>query len=167
MNNLMFLGAKSCGKSTIMNSLCRLLIEKGYRTSSFNTQDDIPMEVIAQYRGEYDSILLEASELIDVNIADMADASVVLVGDIERGGVFAVLYGMYVLLKGRRISGFLINKFRGDDRILKPGLKFLEEKTGVPFLGVIPYVSAEDDFIDIFRMSVELDLMSKILGVDL
>ncbi|MFC1786655.1 hypothetical protein ACFLY8_01290 [Halobacteriota archaeon] len=167
MNNLMFLGAKSCGKSTIMDSLCRLLIEKGYRVFSFNTQDDIPMEFIAQFRGEYDSVLLEASELTDVNIADMADASVVLVGDIERGGVFAVLYGMYVLLKGRCISGFLINKFRGDDRILTPGLKFLEEKTGVPFLGLIPYVSEEDEFIEIFRMSVEFDLMSKILGVDL
>ena len=167
MNNLMFLGAKGCGKSTIMDSLCRLLIEKGYRVFSFNTQDETPMEVIAQSPGEYDSILVEASELIDVNIANMADASVVLVGDIERGGVFAVLYGMYVLLKNRRLSGFLINKFRGDEKILKPGLKFLEEKTGVPFLGVIPYVSAGDEFIDIFRMSVELDLMSKILDVNL
>ena len=167
MNNLMLLGAKGCGKSTIMDSLCRLLIEKGYRVFSFNTQDETPMEVIAQSPGEYDSILVEASELIDVNIANMADASVVLVGDIERGGVFAVLYGMYVLLKNRRLSGFLINKFRGDEKILKPGLKFLEEKTGVPFLGVIPYVSVGDEFIDIFRMSVELDLMSKILDVNL
>ncbi|NYT01123.1 MAG: AAA family ATPase [Methanocellales archaeon] len=167
MNNLIFLGAKSCGKSKIMDSLCILLIEKGCRLFCFNAQDVIPMEAIAQSRGRYDSILVEASELTDVNIADMADTSIVLVGDIERGGVFAVLYGMYVLLKGRHISGFLINKFRGDDQILKPGLKFLEEKTGVPFLGLIPYVSAEDNFIDILRMSVELDLISKILGVDI
>ncbi len=167
MNKLMLLGAKSCGKSTILNSLSRLLSEKGYRAFSLNTQDKIPMERIAQSRGEYDSILVEASELIDLNIADMADASVVLIGDIERGGVFAVLYGTYILLKNRRVSGFLINKFRGDDKILTPGLRFLEEKTGVPFLGVIPYVSAEDEFIEIFRMSVKLDLMSKILGVDL
>ena len=167
MNNLMFLGAKSCGKSTIVDALRRLLNEKGYRVFFLNKQDDNPMEVIAQSRCEYDCVLLEGSELADVEIADMADASVVLIGDIERGGVFAVLYGMYALLKGRRISGFLINKFRGDDKILTSGLNFLEEKTGVPFLGVIPYVSAGGEFIEIFRMAVDLDIMSKILGVDL
>ncbi len=169
MNNLMFLGAKGCGKSTIINSLNRLLSEKGYRVLSLNTQDEIPREMIAQSRDEYNSVLVEASELTYVNIEDMSDASIVLVGDIEKGGVFAVLYGTYVLLKDRHVSGFLINKFRGDDKILKPGLKLLQEKTGVPFLGVIPYVSTGDEFIEIeiFRMSVELDLMSKILGVEL
>lgn len=165
MNNMMFLGAKSCGKSTIMDALRTLLSEKGYSVALLNKHDSIE-ETIAQSRCEHDCILLEGAELVDMKIADMADASVVLVGDIERGGVFAVLYGMYALLKGQRISGFLINKFRGDSKILAPGLRFLEEKTGVPFVGVIPYVSA-NEFTEIFRMSLELDVISKILGVDL
>ncbi|HIH36589.1 MAG TPA: AAA family ATPase [Methanocellales archaeon] len=172
MNNLMFLGAKSCGKSTIMNSLRRLLSEKGYRVFTLNKQDYTSMEVrgqslCGQSLCKYDYILLEGDELTDVKIADMVDASIVLVGDIERGGVFAVLYGMYALLNGQRVSGFLINKFRGDDTILMSGLKFLEEKTGVPFLGVIPYVSDMDDFIEVFRRAVEPDVMSQILGVNL
>ncbi|MDI6902223.1 MAG: AAA family ATPase [Methanocellales archaeon] len=166
MNNIMFLGAKRCGKSTIIDALRTLLSEKGYSVVPLNKHDSIE-EVIAQSQCEYDCILLEGAELADVKIADMADASVVLVGDIERGGVFAVLYGTYALLKGQRISGFLVNKFRGDGKLLEPGLLFLEEKTGVPFVGVVPYVSARDEFIEIFRMSVELDVISKILGADL
>ncbi|MDD2777489.1 MAG: AAA family ATPase [Methanocellales archaeon] len=167
MNNLMFLGAKSCGKSTIMNSLHRLLSESGYRVFTLDKRDYTSIEMIGQSLCKYDCILIEGDELTDVKIADMVDASVVLVGDIERGGVFAVLYGMYALLNGQRVSGFLINKFRGDDAILMSGLKFLEEKTGVPFLGIIPHISDMDDFIEVFRGAVEPDVMSQILGVNL
>ncbi len=167
MNNLMFLGVKSCGKSTIINSLRRLLSERGYCVLSLTKQDYTSIEVIKQSLCEYDCILMEGDELTDAKIADMVDASIVLVGDIERGGVFAVLYGTYALLKSSRISGFLVNKFRGDDKILMSGLMFLEEKTGVPFLGLIPYVSDMDDFIEVFWRALEPDWMSQILGVNL
>ncbi|MDD2665947.1 MAG: AAA family ATPase [Methanocellales archaeon] len=167
MNNLMFLGAKSCGKSTIIASLRRLLSERGYCVFTLNKRDYASMGAIGRLLHKYDCILLEGDELTDVKIADMFDASIVLVGDIERGGVFAVLYGMYALLNGQRVSGFLVNKFRGDDTILMPGLTFLEEKTGVPFLGVIPYVSDMEDFVEVFRRAVEPDLISQILGVNL
>jgi len=69
---------------------------------------------------------------------------VVLVGDIERGGVFASLYGTVQLLAEddqKRIKGFIINNFRGDEKLLEPGLTQLEELTGIPVLGVIPYVN--------------------------
>lgn len=164
MNNMMFLGAKSCGKSTIIDALHKLLSEKGYSVALFDGHE-ASQEAIAQLLYKHDCIILEGADLANMRIADMADASVVLVGDIEIGGVFAVLYGAYALLKGQRISGFLINKFRGERKILELGLKFLEEKTGVPVLGIIPYTSTE--FIGVFRASVDLDAISKILGADL
>ena len=71
-----------------------------------------------------------------------------LVGDIDRGGVFAALYGTIMLLdeaERRRIRGVVINKFRGDVEILKPGLKMLEDLTGIPVLGVVPYLPLELD----------------------
>lgn len=86
--------------------------------------------------------------LIDVDIVNMAmakhaKAPVVLVGDIDKGGVFASLYGTVKLLgrDSRHIKGFVINKFRGDRAILDPGLKMIFDKTGKPVIGVLPYLS--------------------------
>jgi adenosylcobyric acid synthase len=101
----------------------------------------------------YDVIVLEGAgspaeiNLMDVDIVNMAAAKlakapVYLVGDIDKGGVFASLYGTVKLL-GRdssRIRGFIINKFRGDPAILDPGLDMISRKTGKPVIGVLPYV---------------------------
>jgi adenosylcobyric acid synthase len=102
---------------------------------------------------KYDVILIEGAgspaeiNLMDVDIVNMAvaghaKAPVLLVGDIDRGGVFASLYGTVKLLGrySKRIKGFLINKFRGDLSILKPGLDMIHEKTGIPVVGVLPYI---------------------------
>jgi adenosylcobyric acid synthase len=73
--------------------------------------------------------------------ARVADAAVVLVGDIDRGGVFAHLYGTWGLLEDadrRRVRGFVLNRFRGDPELLTPAPQLLEERTGVPTLGVLP-----------------------------
>jgi adenosylcobyric acid synthase len=85
--------------------------------------------------------------LMDVDIVNMAmarhaKAPVLLVGDIDKGGVFASLYGTVKLLgrDSRRIKAFVINKFRGDAAILKPGLDMISRRTGVPVVGVLPYV---------------------------
>ncbi len=99
----------------------------------------------------HDVVVLEGAgspaevNLLDRDIANMwmaerADAPVLLVGDIERGGVFASLLGTWLLVpQATRIRGFLINKFRGDASLLTPGLEFLRQRTGVPVLGVVPY----------------------------
>ena len=81
-------------------------------------------------------------------MAELSDSPAILVGDIDRGGVFAALYGTIMLLdeaERRRIRGVVINKFRGDVEILKPGLKMLEDLTGIPVLGVVPYLPLELD----------------------
>ena len=79
---------------------------------------------------------------MNIGTARLTQAPIILVGDIERGGVFASLYGTVALLPEdvrKNVKGFIINKFRGDLEILKPGLKQLEEKTGIPVLGVLPF----------------------------
>lgn len=103
---------------------------------------------------KYDLILIEGAgspaeiNLMDADIVNMAVARhakspVLLVGDIDKGGVFASLYGTIKLLGryGNYIKAFVINKFRGDPEILNPGLKMIEKKTNKPVIGVLPYIS--------------------------
>src|SRR5262249_23601248 len=81
-------------------------------------------------------------DLTNLRMARYADAAIVLVADIERGGVFAQLVGTWELLPPEdraRVVGFVINKFRGDASLLDPGLAYLRERTGVPVLRVPPY----------------------------
>jgi len=87
-------------------------------------------------------INLMENDIVNMRMARHADASVLLAGDIDRGGVFASLFGTISLLEDYKdlIKGFIINKFRGDGEILAPGLKMLEEKTGIKALGVLPYL---------------------------
>ena len=87
-------------------------------------------------------INLRDNDIVNMGLAEMVDAPVILIGDIDRGGVFASIYGTIKLLEPEeqaRIKGFIINKFRGDVELLKPGIEMIEEKVGVPCLGVIPY----------------------------
>lgn len=102
--------------------------------------------VIIEGAGSPAEINLREGDLVNMAMAETADAPVVLVGDINLGGVFASLYGTVKLLEEneqRRIRGFIINKFRGDAELLKPGIRMIEEKIGVPGLGVVPYMDID------------------------
>ncbi len=98
--------------------------------------------IIIEGAGSPAEINLADDEVVNMSIARYARAPVILVGDIDKGGVFASLYGTIALLDGdaNYIKAFIINKFRGDLSILQPGLDMIREKTGRPVLGVIPYL---------------------------
>lgn len=114
--------------------------------------------VIIEGAGSPAEINLKKNDLVNMGLADMVDAPVVLVGDIDRGGVFAALYGTIKLLPETdqaRVKAFLINKFRGDLNILTPGIEQLESILKRPSLGVLPYtavrIDEEDSLTDRLR----------------
>jgi adenosylcobyric acid synthase len=98
--------------------------------------------IIIEGAGSPAEINLCNDEIVNMRMARHADAPVILVGDIDKGGVFASLYGTIALLDrdADYIKAFIINKFRGDLSILQPGLDMIRDKTGRPVLGVIPYL---------------------------
>ena len=117
----------------------------------------VVMESYRRLAEEYDIIVIEGAgspaeinlnheDIVNMGMAAMADAPVLLVGDIDRGGVFAQLYGTVSLLKEEeraRVKGLVINKFRGDKTILDPGVSMLEELCNIPVAGVVPYMQVE------------------------
>lgn len=95
---------------------------------------------------------------MNMGMAKIADAPVLLVGDIDRGGVFAQLIGTVMLLEPEeqaRIKGLIVNKFRGDKKILDPGITMLEERAGKPVLGVVPYADVDIEDEDSLASSLE------------
>jgi adenosylcobyric acid synthase len=99
--------------------------------------------LILEGAGSPAEINLKAHDIVNMRIAEMADATCILIGDIDRGGVFASLLGTLELLEPeerRRIKGFVINKFRGDLQLLLPGIRMIESRLGIRCLGVIPYL---------------------------
>lgn len=115
---------------------------------AYDTLADRHEVMVLEGAGSPGEVNLKQHDIVNMRMAAHAQASVLLVGDIDRGGVFAQLYGTVALQSEedrRRIKGVVVNKFRGDRAILEPGLKTLEELCGVPVAGVVPYLHVDID----------------------
>lgn len=124
---------------------CKPLILTAYK--KLEAEHDI---VIIEGAGSPAEINLNQNDIVNMGMAEMADAPVLLISDIDRGGVFAHLYGTVMLLaekERRRIKGLVINKFRGDKSLLNSGIKMIEDLLNIPVAGVIPYlnINLEDE----------------------
>jgi adenosylcobyric acid synthase len=118
------------------------------------TAMDAVLQSHQRLSGQYDAVIVEGAgspaeinlrnnDIANMGFAEAVDCPVILIADIDRGGVFAHLVGTLALLSAteqQRVVGFVINRFRGDMALLQPGLDWLEERTGKPVLGVIPYL---------------------------
>ncbi len=149
--------------------------------ASFHDYKKVAMDTVldsfSRLQNKYDSIMVEGAgspaevnlregDIANMGFAEAADVPVIIIADIDRGGVFAHLYGTLELLsesEQARVKGFVINRFRGDIRLLQSGLDWLEEKTGKPVLGVLPYLhgfnlEAEDAITEQQELSTEVKL---------
>ena len=126
------------------------VIEKTF--SEIESENDI---VVVEGAGSPAEINLRENDIVNMGLAELVDLPVSLVADIDRGGVFASLYGTVMLLsenERKRIKGLVINKFRGDKTLLDSGIEQIEKLTGIPVIGTIPYVKLnipdEDSLVD-------------------
>ena len=159
MNPILLKPSSDVGSQVIVNGEVR----GDYRAADyFRMKRSLIPDILRAYEGlaaENDILVIEgagspaeinlkADDIVNMGLAELVNAPVALVGDIDPGGVFAQLFGTVALLEERerrRIVGTIINKFRGDVSLLEPGLQMLEELIGVPVLGVVPYTRVDLD----------------------
>ncbi len=129
---------------------------------AFRKLEEYADMIVVEGAGSPAEINLRENDIVNMGMAGMVDAPVLLVGDIDRGGVFAQLLGTLMLLteeEKKRVKGLIINKFRGDKTILDPGIVMLEEKGQVPVAGVVPYMELaledEDSLTERFGKKAE------------
>ena len=179
MNPILLKPTSNVGSQVIVNGVPRGTMPAG---EYFHYRKSLIPEVMAAYESlaaEYDIIVIEGAgspaeinlkqdDIVNMGMAKRAKAPVLLCGDIDRGGVFASLYGTVKLLESDEqdlIKGLIINKFRGDVEILRPGLGQLEQLTGKPVLGVVPMLDVDVDDED--SLSSRLSGSGKVGLVDI
>jgi adenosylcobyric acid synthase len=136
---------------------------KAYETLA--AQYDI---IVLEGAGSPAEINLRDADIVNMGMAKLVDAPVLIAGDIDRGGVFASLAGTMMLLteeERTRVKGLIVNKFRGDVNILKPGLDMLEDITKRPVAGVIPYMHLDVDDEDSLSERLEKKTVTNVIDI--
>ncbi|GAB6106199.1 cobyric acid synthase [Fusibacter bizertensis] len=131
--------------------------------AAFEKLESLFDTIVIEGAGSPAEINLRSRDIVNMGLAEIVDTDVILIGDVDKGGVFASLYGTFLLLskdEQARVKGFLINKFRGDVSLLMSGVEMLEKLIDRPCLGVIPYiqdlkVDDEDSVTDRFGVKVD------------
>ncbi len=145
----------------LFGEVIKTLSGKSYRKSFYHKGLAAIRKALDNLEQAFDFVVIEGAgspvemnlkdrELVNMKVAEMANVPVVLVADIDRGGVFASIVGTLELLEyeeRKRVKGIIINMFRGDLSKFSGGIKWIEERTGVPVLGVVPYL--ENHMIDV------------------
>lgn len=125
--------------------------------------------IVIEGAGSPAEINLNQEDIVNMGMAAMADVPVLLVGDIDRGGVFAQLYGTVSLLSPKdrqRVKGLIVNKFRGDPSILRPGITMLEDLCKIPVAGVVPYMQVDLEEEDSLSSRLAGERLQKMWTVD-
>lgn len=133
--------------------------------NSLAAENDI---IVIEGAGSPAEINLKQEDILNMGMAKLVDAPVMLVGDIDRGGVFAQLYGTVALLEAEessRVKATIVNKFRGDRKILEPGIQILEGLCGVPVAGVVPYINVDVDEEDSLSRRFDRSQERKLLDI--
>jgi adenosylcobyric acid synthase len=138
----------------LLGKVLNTISGKGYRDTFYEKGLAVIKDSLTMLSESYDVIVMEGAgspveinlkekELVNMKVAEIAEVPAILVADIDRGGVFASIVGTLELLtpkERRRVKGIIINKFRGDQTLFDDGISWIEERTGIPVLGVIPYM---------------------------
>ncbi len=158
MNPILLKPTSDVGSQVILHGkVYKNLKAKDY----FDIKETLIPEIMKAYKAldcQYDLIIMEGAgspaeinlrsrDIVNMGMAELVDADALLVGDVDKGGVFASLYGTYMLLEEeerRRIKGFIINKFRGDQSLLMSGVLEIEKRIGIPCMGILPYIHKLD-----------------------
>lgn len=138
----------------LLGKAIQTLSGKGYRESFYEKGVEVIQTSLEKLAEDYEVVVMEGAgspveinlkdrELVNMKVAEIADIPVILVADIDRGGVFASIVGTLELFTKEerdRVKGIIVNKFRGDFQLFEDGVKWIEEKTGIPVLAVLPYI---------------------------
>ena len=177
MNQILLKPTSDSGSQVIVNGEAIGTMKAQEYYAMKHTLRPAVQEAFDKLSSQYDIVCIEGAgspaeinikkdDFVNMGMAQMAKAPVLLVADIDRGGVFASIYGTLMLLEPEEramVKGVIINKFRGDVEILRPGLRMIEEKTGVPVIGVLPMLNVdiedEDSLSERISGHSEVDLI--------
>lgn len=143
LSSMLIINGEDSGETTSVDYFKNKAVLREMITERYKEVESLNDLVIIEGAGSPAEINLSKDDIVNMGMARIADAPVLLVTDIDRGGSFAAVYGTVMLLENedrRRIKGIVFNKFRGDRSLLEPGIEMLEKLIDIPVVGIIPYI---------------------------